>query len=178
MMRGAAKSARALAWGLFLVWGVWLFSLQAWIASGSALAHWVPDLGLILGLSLLARAEERDLPLLAFFTMLARSAVSAEPVVALLAGFLGVFALALLARSMVELTGPAWRALITGALVLLFDAWLMLVHRVRTPGLATALPLQVVSALPAAVTSGLLAFLCGPLFAHLPGLTPLRRRRW
>lgn len=177
-MRAASRSARLLAWCLFLVWGVWLFALQAWIASGSALARWVPDLGLMLALSLLARAEERDLPLLVFFTMLARSAVSAEPVVALLAGFMGVFALALFARSVVELTGPAWRALITGVCVLLFDAWLMLVHRARTPALATALPLQMLSALPAAMTSALLAFLCGPLFANLPGLTPLRRRRW
>lgn len=169
---------RWIAWALFCVWAVWLFALSGWLGADSGWARWMPDLGLVLVLSLLAQLETRDAPLLALCAALARASVSAEPHVALLAGFFGIVALALAARSVVELTGPLSRALVCGALVVVFDGWLVLVHRVRVHEVAGVLPLSVFIAWPAGITSALLALVAGPLFAHLPGLTPLRRRRW
>lgn len=169
---------RATAWCLFTVWAVWLFALQGWLGAETSLARWMPDLGLVLVLSLVAQLEARDALLLALCAALARMSVSSEPGVALLAGFLGIVGLALTARSVVELTGPVSRALVCGLLVVVFDGWLVLVHSVRARELAGPLPLSVLVAWPAGITSAVLALVAGPLFAHLPGLTPLRRRRW
>jgi hypothetical protein len=167
---------RAVAWLLFTVWAVWLFALQGVVGAETSFARWMPDLGLVLVLSLVAQLEARDAPLLALCAATARVAVSAEPGIALLAGFLGIVGLALLARSVVELTGPVSRALVCGVLVVLFDGWLILVHTVRTPDLTGAAPILL--AWPAGITSALLALAAGPFFSRLPGLTPLRRRRW
>lgn len=170
--------ARVLGWLLFTFWAVWLVAIQAWLCAGSDGARWMPDLGLILSLSLLARMEARDLLTLALVSTLARVTFSIEPSVAILAGMLGVLGLALAARSIVELSGPAWRALIGGVLVLLFDGWLVFVHQLRAGELALDLELNWMLGWRAALSSSVLALLCGPLLVHLPGLTPLRRRRW
>ena len=169
---------RVLAWAFFTLWVTWAFALQARLASGGGFGAWTPDAGLVLALSVLARAEARHAPLLAVLMALSRSALGAEPAVALLSGSLGVILLALASRSMVELTGPAWRAAAAGACVLAFDLWLMTVHRVRARDLALPLAPEALAAIPNAVASALLALVLGPALAHLPGLTPLRRRRW
>lgn len=168
--------ARALGWALFTIWATWCFALQGALAHGGA---WMPDLGMVLALSLLAHLEPGDAPVAALLASLARAAVGVEPPVPLVAGFLLVFALALGVRSVVELSNPLWRALCAGALVFAFQAWLALVHEVRlgTAGIDGA-GFDPFAPLPAASTSALLALLAGPLLARLPGLTPLRRRRW
>ncbi len=171
-------ASRTLAWALFAAWITWFFALQARLSAGSSAAPWVPDLGLVLSLSLLARLEEREAPVLALVLALSRSAFSSEPAVALLAGSLGLVLLALAARSVVELTGPLWRALITGGLVLAFDLWLALVQAARSPDAIGRLPVGAGALLAAALSSATLALVAGPALAHLPGLTPLRRRPW
>jgi hypothetical protein len=166
---------RVFAWCFFAVWAVWLFALQAWLGREASAARWLPDLGLVLALSLLARAEVTDAPILAFVAALARSAFSAEPPLVLLTGFLLLVFLALAARTTIELSGPAWRAFTAFVLVLVFDAWLGFAHAMRAPsGAGVAL----VVAWPAALSSAACALLLGPALAHLPGLTPIRRRQW
>lgn len=167
---------RVTGWVLFTVWAVWLFALQGFLGAETSLARWLPDFGLVLVLSLVAQLEARDAPLLALCAVLARASVSTEPAIAQAAGFLGIIGLALTARSVVELTGPLSRALVCGFLVVVFDGWLVLVHSVRTSSLAGAAP--ILCAWPSGITSALLALVMGPLLAHFPGLTPLRRRRW
>lgn len=169
------NGARILAWFFFLVWAVWLFALEAWIGDG---ARWVPDLGLVLGLSLLSRAELGDAPLIALLSTLARSPFGAEPPIVVFTGFFAVLFLALLLRSVIELTAPLSRALVAGALVLIFDAWLALAHGVRLPIGVRSAALAPLAAWPTAVASGLAALVLGRALAHLPGLTPLRSRRW
>jgi hypothetical protein len=155
-----------------------MFALEAKLASGGSSSRWIPDFGLVLALSLLARLDASDVPLCALLCALSRSACSLEPNTALCAGFLGVFVLALAARSVVELTSPVWRAIAAGLLVFVFDAWLMIVHREQLRTHAIAIDLTLGAAVPAAIASSILALLAGPLLAHLPGLTPLRTRRW
>jgi hypothetical protein len=171
-------AGRFLAWTLLAVWAVWLFALHAWLAGESAAARWWPDLGLVLCASLAARIESRDVPLCALVFALARSAVGSEPPIVVLAGFSGALALLLVARSVVELTSPPSRALAAGLLVLAFDAWLIGVHRVRLGAAAADWPVGLLAGWTAALSSAVLAFVLGPALAHLPGLTPLRRRRW
>jgi hypothetical protein len=172
------KSQTVFAWCFFVVWSTWMFALQSWLGALGSAARWVPDLGLVMALSLVARLDPADVPLCALLTALARSAFGVEPHVVVCAGVLGVFALALAARSVVELTGPVWRALVCGGLVFAFDAWLMLVHRARPPAGFGTFGVSIASAWSVALTSALLAWIVGPVLAHLPGLTPLRRRRW
>jgi hypothetical protein len=168
--------SRLLGWILLAVWLTWLFAIQARLGAGSAAAAWVPELGLLLAISVLAHLEERDGPLLALVLALARSAFSTEPPVALLAGSLGLVLLGLALRSVVELTGPLWRAVIAGGLVLVFDLWLALVHAARTLGAGPQVELPPLVA--AAASSAVLALFAGPALARLPGLTPLRSRPW
>ena len=172
------KNGRLLAWTLFTVWATWMFALETKLGAAGAASRWVPDFGLVLALSLLARLNARDVPICALLTAFARAAFSVEPHAALCAGLLGVCALALAARSVVELTSPVWRTLAAGALVFAFDAWLMLVHRERLQAHSIAIDLPLGAAWTSACASALLALFAGPLFAHLPGLSPLRSRQW
>lgn len=175
--------SRLLGWFFFGVWAVWLFALHAWIGGGGSPlsetpARWMPDLGLVLALSLLARVEVADAPWIALVAAFTRAAFSAEPPIVLLTGFLGIVLLALVARSAVELTGPLWRALAALVLVFTFDLWLAFAHSMRLPVGSESVPFSMFAAWPAAISSALLALLLGPSLAHLPGLTPLRRRQW
>lgn len=173
--------ARVLGWTLFTVWILWAFALQGALGAGGPGARWIPDLGLVLVLSLLVYLDAKDAVWCALCAAIARSVVSLEPAIVLLAGFALVVLLAFAARTIIELSSPLWRGVVTAGLVFTFDVWLIFVHHVRAePSVAAhgGLALDPLALLPVALTSGLLAFLAGPLLAHLPGLTPLRSRRW
>ena len=173
-------SARLLGWGLFTVWSVWSFALQGALGGGGSAGRWTPDVGLVLALSLLARLDARDAPWLVLCVALARATLGVEPPIVLLAGVGLVVVLALTARSVVELASPLWRAVVATALVFVFDAWLILVHHARAGTFADGDggTLDLLAPWPVALSSGVFAFAAGALLAHLPGLTPLRSRRW
>jgi hypothetical protein len=170
------SGGRIIACCLFVAWAVWAFALEGRLASGGS--RWVPDIGLVLALSVMARAEVGDTPILALLAALARSCFGPEPPIVLLAGFMGIVALAIAARTTVELSGPFWRTIAALVLVLVFNAWLELARGMRNPAMEVGHTSVVLAALPAAIASALLAFAAGPMFAHLPGLTPIRRRPW
>jgi hypothetical protein len=168
--------ARLFGWALLVVWLTWCFAIQARLGAGSPAAAWLPENGLVHAISVLAHLEEREGPFLVLALAVSRSAISSEPPVALLAGSLGLVLLGFSLRSVVELTGPLWRAVIAGGLVLVFDLWLALVHTARTLGAGPQVDARPL--LAAAVSSAALALFAGPWLARLPGLTPLRSRRW
>ena len=170
--------SRLLGWLLLAVWLTWGFALQARLASASSAGPFVPEIGLVLALAVLSRLDEREAPLLALLLTLARMPFSGEPVVALLAGALGLCLLGLAMRSVVELTGPLWRSVAAGLLVAVFDLWLGIVHAARPAGAAAGLSIGIGSLVVVALSSAALALFAGPALAHLPGLTPLRSRRW
>jgi hypothetical protein len=171
-------ASRVLGWVLFTAWLTWSFALQARFSAASAAGPFVPEIGLVLALAVLARLDDREAPILALVLALSRLAFCGEPVTAIFAGSLGLVLLALAVRSVVELTGPLWRTVTTAALVAVFDLWLALAHGARPVGGAAGVPVGFGSLLAAAFSSGLLALFAGPTLARLPGLTPLRSRRW
>lgn len=171
-------SSRILGWTLFTAWISWSFALQARLASASGAGPWIPEVGLVLAVAVLARLDEREIPVLVLLVALARLAFSGEPAAALLAGSLGLALLGLCVRSVVELTGPLWRTLTTGALVAAFELWLAVVHAAHPEAAGAGLPIGPGSLLVSATSSALLALFAGPTLARLPGLTPLRSRRW
>ncbi|MBK7875719.1 MAG: hypothetical protein IPJ77_08205 [Planctomycetes bacterium] len=170
------SAQRWIAWIVLGAWLVWLHALQAWLGSGGS--AWVPDLALVLVFSLVARIEPKDAPGIVLVAVVARAALAVDPGAALAAGLLGLVLLELLARGLFELTAPAWRALFAGALVFAFDAWLAGLHALHA-GIGPVPFVRVLAALvPAAFTSAIVSLALGPALAHLPGLSPLRSRRW
>ncbi len=173
-----AVIARVFGWVLLLVWLSWSFAFQSRIAAASSAGPFVPEIGLVLSIAVLSRLDEREAPILALVLAIARFPYSAEPAIALLAGGLGLSLLGLAMRSVVELTGPLWRTVAAAALVASFDLWLAVVHASRPGAAEGSLQLRVGSLLAVAGSSAALALFAGPALAHLPGLSPLRSRRW
>jgi hypothetical protein len=174
------RNERLLAW---LSCGAWLlvcFALQGALARGAA-ASWFPELGLVFLLALLARMEERDAWSAGLLAALVRSAFASEPPLVELAGLLG-FALAVMAlRSALEISAPLLRAAVCVACVFALDLWFCLACAVRAywaRGTLAGFEPPLVALALVALSSGLLAFVAAPLLAHLPGLGPLRSRRW
>jgi hypothetical protein len=174
------KSERLLAWCALAAWLLVCLALQGALARGSS-ALWFPELGLVFLLALLARMEERDAWIAGLIAALVRSAFASEAPPVQLAGLLG-FALAVMVlRSSLEISAPLLRAAICVLCVFACDLWFYCAGAARAywargtlagfepPFLALAL---------VALSSGALAFLAGPLLAGLPGLSPLRSRRW
>lgn len=170
------NAQRWIAWIVLAAWLMWLHALQAWLARGGSI--WVPDLALVLVFSVVARIEPKDGPGVVIVALLARAALAVEPGAALGAGLLGLVFLELWARGLFELTAPTWRALFAGVMVFAFDAWLALLHAVRGGAGPEPFVLVLAALLPAAFLSALVSLALGPALAHLPGLSPLRSRRW
>lgn len=182
--------ARGIGLVLFAIWAVWLVAVQALATGTRGLGPYVPDLGLVLALSLVARGRPEDVAPLALLFALARASFAVDPPFAILAGAAGVLVLARAMRSVVETHGPLLRTLVAGACALLFDAWLIAVHHVRhealwSPGgtggiggTGGSVAEALLAAWPAAASTALAALVLGPTLARLPGLTPLRRGRW
>ena len=174
------KQDRALAWLSLGVWLIACFALQGQLARG-ALSYGFPELGLVFLLALIARMEERDAWLAGVLAALVRSAFASEPPLVQLSGLLGFALLVLALRSSLEISAPLLRATVTVLAVFALDLWLCLACAARVYWARGDLagwqpPLSSLALV--ALSSGLLAFVAGPLLAQLPGLSPLRSRRW
>lgn len=174
------KNERALAWLALGAWLVACFALQGALARGAA-ALWFPELGLVFLLALLARMEERDAWTAGVVAALARSAFASEPPLVELSGMLGFALLVITLRSSLEIGAPLLRGAATVLCVLACDLWFYGACAARAYWARGSLagngpPLSTL--LLVALSSGILAFLAGPMFAYLPGLSPLRSRRW
>jgi hypothetical protein len=171
---------RALPWILLTLWAVWIYAFQAFFAAASWSA-WVPDVALVLMLGLAARLPSADVPLVGLCVGVAGATVSVDPAASVLAAALGVVGMARGVRSVIEIKSPPVAGLLAFVATLCVRFWLAWVHETRialelgvsappSPGLWAA-------AWPGALTTALVAMLFGGVLAHLPGLTPLRRRR-
>jgi len=170
-------NARLVGWLMLAVWAGWIAAAQGLLAAQPVFARLVPDALLCLFLACAARFESADLPKVALLCGMARVAYSIEPPAAILAGFLaaafGVRAVA----SVADLDGASVRTVLAGIVGYGLSAWLFVVHEARE-GATGELGPELLAQLPGALATAALAFLAGPALARLPGLTPLRRRRW
>lgn len=174
------KNERLLAWLALAIWLLACFALQGTLARGSA-ALWFPELGLVFLLALLARMEERDAWIAGLLAACVRSAFASEPPLVQLAGLLGFALLVMALRSSLEISAPLLRAAATVLCVFACDLWFYLGCAARAywaRGSLAGWEPPLVPLLLVALSSGLLAFVAGSLLAHLPGLSPLRSRRW
>lgn len=174
------KQERVLAWVAFCAWLLVCFALQGALARG-ALAACFPDLGLVFLLGLLARMEERDAWIGGALAALLRAAFASEPPLVQLSGLLGLALLVLVLRGSFEIGAPLLRGVAAVLCVFACHLWLYLACAARAlaaRGTLSGWQPPLLALLCVALSSGLLAFLAGPLLAHLPGLSPLRSRRW
>jgi len=170
-----SRKAPLLSWLMLAVWASWLCAVHSLCVSRFGLVKWMPDLGLVFLVSCAARFEARQASAVALIVGLARVAYTIEPPSAVLAGFLMVGMGLRMAASVVEVSGTVLRGLYAALAVCLFSAWMTLVAVARGALPVEELSERLLGALPAAASSGLATLLLAPLFAVLPGLTPLRR---
>jgi hypothetical protein len=168
---------RFVSWLMLAVWGSWIIAFQGILVAQTSLAAWLPDAGLVLLIACAGRFQKQDVPRAALLLALSRVAYSIEPPAAIFAAFLGTALLVHGIRSALEVNGPLLRTVVGGLAGWLFPAWLLIVQHARDGGEVALLP-EILGLWRVAFTTALLALIFGPVFAHLPGLTPLRTRRW
>ena len=167
--------SRALAWLLAATWFALLCALQAEMAASPRFGAATPDLCIVLLVSLVGAVRRADLMLLALIAALARKGFSVDPPSALLALTLAIAGLAWVLRELVDLRNPLWRAGLAAFGAGAASVWLELVR--ATQDRAAGPPPELIGLWPAIGSSALAALACGGLFAHLPGLSPLRSLR-
>jgi len=175
-----------LPWILLLLWAAWAQAAQGLLAGSAA---WIPDLGVVLLLSLAARLPHEALPGVALAVALGRIAVSVEPPTAVLAGMLALVAVTRGLRTVLEVDGLLARSLLAGLGAWVFALWLGEVHEARVLAESTfhagSLPRVWAEQQPLVGAAGWrgplatagVALVFGPAVARLPGLGPLHRRK-
>jgi hypothetical protein len=171
---------RPLAWIMLAVWASWTAAAQGLAVAQTPLGSWVPDAGLVLLLACAGRFDSRDVPLAALVVGVARVAYTVEPPSAVLAGFLALAFLLRAGATVAEVDGVLARPVISGLFAWAFCGWLIFVNRVRDLGMVELFDFMpdVLAQWPVALSTALFALFLSPTLAHLPGLSPLRRRRW
>jgi hypothetical protein len=168
------KPVRWLAIALFTCLLVWSALLES--ALRVHWGGWTPQLALALSLSVLSRAEERDWWWLLAGTLWARGLVAAEPAAVVLAGTALVLWGAFVARGVLDLAGPAGRALAAVSASLCLGGLSALASFAGVEGSSALAWAAGADALRAALGTGLCALLLGGLLQSLPGLGSLARR--
>lgn len=175
-----------LPWLLLVLWSAWAQTAQGMLGVSHG---WAPDLGVVLLLSLGARLPTEHLPKVALAVALGRIAVSVELPTAVLAGLLALTGMARGLRSVLEVDGALARGLFAAAGAWLLSAWLSEVHELRVIAdssfqasrisviWAEVEPLSGAGGWAGPFATGIVALVFGPLFARLPGLGPLHRRK-
>lgn len=165
-----------LPWLLLLLWATWLYALQGRLAAQPGWGRWMPDLGLLLLLSLDARVTRELAWRVALVVALGRLATGADPPLAVLVATLGVVGFSGPLRELVLLDRPLTGALFAGLAALVTGAYLVVAQRVVEPALGLGLsPLG--AALRPALGTALAALFLLPFLRLLPGLSPLQRVR-
>jgi hypothetical protein len=162
-------------WVLLALWSTWLHALQGTWWRESA---WAPDLGVALFVVLAGRVPRDSLLATGVALALGRIAVTVEPPAAVLAGLLALQGLLAALRSVVVIRGAAARALLAGLSAALLAEWLALVHAARaSAGSSWFTPELDPPSARIALATAAAALILGPLFAWLPGMTPLVRKK-
>lgn len=179
------RGARWIPWLMFAVWASWLTALQGVLAARTSLGPWTPDLGIALLVVCVGRFDGADVPKAALLVAAARIAHTVEPPAGVAAGILFATFVVSATRSVAEVGGASLRSLLAALLAWSFAGWLVLVHAVRATQLAAGDPAAFDAGLEplgavwrVGLSTGLTAFALGPALLALPGLSPLRRRRW
>lgn len=175
--------SRGIALLMLAVWGSWMCAGQAFVATHTPGGAFAPDVSLVL-LVMVAGALPRQEGFGAALVLgLARAAHTVDPPAAVLASALLALVAARGVRRVVDFDLPLARAGAAALAALVVSVWLGLVAAARASstgvgGASERLTDGLLAAPAAALTAAILAFVFGPILLRLPGLTPLRKRRW
>lgn len=169
---------RILGWTMLVVWTSWITVVQAVAVGKTPLGPFTPDLSLLCVFACAVHLHKRDVVPATLVVALARIAFSVDPPLAILSGYLAAALFVRSVRRTADLERPAFALTLVALLELAFSTWLLAVHAVRqglsVPGRlsdsAAGLAVATVATAVCAVFAGALV--------HLPGLKPLRTRRW
>ena len=169
---------RWLGWTMLAVWATWVTVLQAVVVAQSPVGALTPDLSLLCLLGCSAELHKRDVVPAAVVLAVARAAYSVDSALAILAAYLATASLVRGARRTADLGRPLFALACGGILKGALALWLLTVHALRAglpvgERLAETWPGLVAASLTTAAGA-----LFAGAFVHLPGLTPLRTRRW
>ncbi len=169
---------RWVSWLMLGVWSSWIIAFQGILVAQTSFSAWLPDAGLVLLIACAGRFQKQDVPRAALLLALARVAYSIEPPVAIFAAFLVTAIFVHAIRSALEVNGAILRTVIGGLAGWLFPAWLLIVQQARDGGESLELLPRILGLWRMAFSTAVFALAFGPILGHLPGLTPLRTRRW
>lgn len=164
--------ARSITWFLLVLWGAWLFAVQGLLGAMPAVGLWVPDFGLLLLFSIDGRTGRREARGAALAIALCRISFSTDPPLAVLAGYLGAVWFFGALREILEIDRPLPRALLAGVVASVLTIFWVLCRQLALPSESVLLP-PAETVWKGAATTAALALLFLPLFARLPGLSPL-----
>lgn len=170
------KPRGKLAWLLFALWGLWLFALQGLCASHPRLGPWVPELGVVLLFALDERLESGARRGAACVLAASRVVFSAEPLLPLLAAYLGVSGTRAGLRSMVEVDRALVRAPLAAGTAFVAAGFWILCQRLALADAGIFSP-EIEPPWRLALSTGLAVLFALPLVRRLPGLSPLTERR-
>ncbi len=174
-MSRRASSSIYVAWLLLVVWCAWLYAAQGALASEPVVGAWAPDLGLLLLLALDGRMARNDARLAALLVALTRIAFTADPPLAVFAGYLTAFWLSGRLREIVEIDRPLPRTILAGLLSCMLSAF-WITSRIVAVSSEVTFTLSPDLVWRGAVTTAIAALFFTPLLFRLPGLSPLWRR--
>ena len=125
-------------------------------------------------LALDRKLSRRDARIAALLVACARASLSADPPLALIAGYLGVVGVTGVLRSGLEIDRPVARAFVAGLCAAGLAFFWVLARAAQVPD-APGVPAGAL--VSSAVATGAAALLLVPLFGRLPGLSALSRAR-
>ena len=165
-----------VGWACLLLWSAWAFATQGVLARSELFASWTPDVGVVLLVGLASRMSPERARLGACLLALTRAGLGGDPLLAVLAAYLGLVEVVATLRRSVDTDGTLLRGFLSGLGALVVVMWLALVHVVRadTPAVWSE-PLGT-WAWRAAFTTALLSLVLGGWLRRLPGLGPLWRK--
>ncbi len=169
---------RWVSWLMLGVWSSWIVAAQGILVAQTPLSAWLPDAGLVLLIACAGRFHKQDVPGAALLLALSRVAYTIEPPAAIFAAFILAALLVHAIRAALEVNGALLRTAVAGLAGWLFPAWLLVVRHARDGGETGALLSEILGLWRMAFSTAVFALAFGPVLAHLPGLTPLRTRRW
>lgn len=151
-------------------------ALQGAWSRPSVAGAWTPELGVVLIIGLASRMTPERARGGALVLALVRSALSTEPLFAILAAYLFLGELVATLRASVDTEGPALRTVLAFLGSMGVALWFGLVQGARegTPApLAFGLPDRI---LPTAISTACVALLFGGWLRRLPGIGPLWKK--
>ncbi len=160
------------------LWALLLAALTGALSELAPTPSFVPDLLLVVLVSLGSRADRDGVRIAAIVFAAARAGLGSDPFVAVGAGYLAWIEFQTRLRRVFDVESVIARGVFAAIAAWLVGAWLVLVRDLRAPLPISIDPGPFALSWPGAFSAGCLAALIGGVVRFLPGLSSLEVRSW